>query len=129
MEILVRNKNTSTADAINATVTLAVPPYVAFASVAWTNFSDQPEVALRRHAILLSWPRLVIDEELHVRVLLTVDPNNTRGYGAGYAAATTPVFLTATMFQRYGATAAARVSRNGASVRSTVHSDWNSILT
>ena len=100
VEIMIRNKNTSTADAVNATVTLAVPPYVTFGSVAWTNFSAQPEVTLRRHAVLLSWPRLVIDEELHVRVVLTVDPNNVRGYGAGYAAATTPVFLTATMFQR-----------------------------
>ena len=101
MDIVVRNRHNATADAINTTVSLAVPPYVAFGSVAWTNFSEQPAVAVRRHAVHLSWPRLLIGQGVHVQLLLTVDPNNSRGYGAGYAAATTPIFLRATMFQRW----------------------------
>ena len=100
VDIVVRNRDNATADAINSTVTLALPPYVSFGSVAWTNFSEQPAVVVRRHAVHLSWPRIIIGEGLHVQVLLVVDPNNVRGFGAGYGAATTPVFLRATMFQR-----------------------------
>ncbi|XP_043231648.1 uncharacterized protein LOC122386480 [Amphibalanus amphitrite] len=102
VDIIVRNRPNATADAINATVTLALPPYMAFGSVAWTNFSEPPAVAVRRHAVLLSWPRLLPGEGLHVQLLLTVDPTNKRGHGAGYAAAGTPIFLRATMFRRYG---------------------------
>ncbi|KAF0307436.1 Contactin-associated protein like 5-4 [Amphibalanus amphitrite] len=87
VDIIVRNRPNATADAINATVTLALPPYMAFGSVAWTNFSEPPAVAVRRHAVLLSWPRLLPGEGLHVQLLLTVDPTNKRGHGAGYAAA------------------------------------------
>ncbi|XP_037091569.1 uncharacterized protein LOC119111847 [Pollicipes pollicipes] len=102
VDVVLRHKQTSTADAVNATVSMALPPFIAFESITWTNFSTEPTVVQRRHALDLSWPLVLTTQEVHVSLMLTVDPNNLRGFGAGYSSATTPITLKATMFRRYG---------------------------
>ncbi|XP_054709943.1 uncharacterized protein LOC129219686 [Uloborus diversus] len=90
--VTVEHKNESTAEPINATIRLYLPPYVEYDNKAFFNVTSVGTVQFLPEfgGLDIVIPQFLFSDTATVTVSLLADPKNERGFGRGEVNATTP---------------------------------------